>query len=196
MSAVAAQAGKFARPAEGAQSAVKELLYAFHFDASLYARFLRRYAEAGGVQRIEGKIVEVALRPEDGHVAAVKLENGQAVEGDLFIDCTGFRSLLLGQTLGVGYQDWSHWLFNDSAIAVQTESMGPALPMTRSIAHARLRYTASPVLANGPESDSISASLTGPASAPWARAPSDAVARPASRLRSKARRTEEAINYS
>jgi tryptophan halogenase len=108
--------------------------YAYHLDAGRYARFLRRYSEHFGVQRIEAKIASVE-QSANGDIAALLLDSGKRIEGDLFIDCTGFRSLLLGQTLGVAYQDWSHWLFNDSAIAVQTESMGPALPMTRSMAH-------------------------------------------------------------
>jgi tryptophan halogenase len=110
------------------------LNYAYHLDAGRYARFLRRFSEHFGVERIEAKIASVE-QAANGDIAALVLDSGKRIEGDLFIDCTGFRSLLLGQTLGVGYQDWSHWLFNDSAIAVQTESTGPALPMTRSIAH-------------------------------------------------------------
>jgi tryptophan halogenase len=110
------------------------LNYAYHLDAGRYARFLRRYSEHFGVQRIEAKIASVE-RAANGDIAALLLDSGKRIEGDLFIDCTGFRSLLLGETLGIGYEDWSHWLFNDSAIAVQTESMGPALPLTRSMAH-------------------------------------------------------------
>jgi tryptophan halogenase len=108
--------------------------YAYHLDAGRYARFLRRFSEHFGIERIEARIASVEQTP-NGDIAALLLDSGKRIEGDLFIDCTGFRSLLLGQTLGVEYQDWSHWLFNDSAIAVQTESMGPALPMTRSMAH-------------------------------------------------------------
>jgi tryptophan halogenase len=110
------------------------LHYAYHLDAGRYARFLRRFSEHFGVERIEAKIAKVE-QAATGDIAALLLDSGKRIEGDLFIDCTGFRSLLLGQTLGIEYQDWSHWLFNDSAIAVQTESMGPALPMTRSMAH-------------------------------------------------------------
>jgi tryptophan halogenase len=109
--------------------------YAYHLDATAYARYLRRFSEHFGAQRIEAKIASVEKDPATGHIAALVLDSGTSVEGDLFIDCTGFRSLLLGQTLGVEYEDWSQWLFNDSAIAVQTESVGPAVPMTRSIAH-------------------------------------------------------------
>ncbi|MDR7048716.1 tryptophan halogenase [Duganella sp. 3397] len=111
------------------------LVYAYHLDASRYARYLRRYAEHFGIERIEGKIADVQRDPANGNVAALVLDSGRRLEGDLFLDCTGFRSLLLGQTMGVPYDDWSQWLFNDSAIAVQTESVGPAVPYTRAIAH-------------------------------------------------------------
>ena len=110
------------------------LNYAFHMDATLYGRYLRGLSEAEGVRRIEGKIVEVGSHA-NGHVRALRLDSGAWVEGDLFIDCTGMRALLLGQTLGVPYQDWSHWLPCDSAVAVQTAAVGPAIPLTRSIAH-------------------------------------------------------------
>jgi tryptophan halogenase len=113
----------------------KGVNYAYHLDASRYARYLRRFAEHFGVERIEAKIASVDKNPASGHIAALVLDSGTRVEGDLFIDCTGFRSLLLGQTLGVEYEDWSQWLFNDSAIAVQTESVGPAVPYTRAIGH-------------------------------------------------------------
>jgi tryptophan halogenase len=121
--------GKFAHlPNDG-------LNYAYHLDAGRYARFLRRYSEHFGVERIEAKIAKVETDPASGDISALLLDSGKRIEGDLFIDCTGFRSLLLGEALGIGYEDWSHWLFNDSAIAVQTESMGPAVPLTRSMAH-------------------------------------------------------------
>jgi len=108
--------------------------YAFHLDASLYARFLRKFSEGFGAKRIEGKIVEVKTDAESGYISSLRLDNGTEVAGDLFLDCTGFRALLIGQTLKVGYEDWSHWLFNDSAIAVQTESVREPIPYTRSIA--------------------------------------------------------------
>ncbi|MCV2370616.1 tryptophan halogenase family protein [Roseateles oligotrophus] len=124
----AAKAGRFAHlPKNG-------LNYAYHLDATRYGQYLRGLAEASGVQRIEGKIGEVELAAS-GDIAALKLGDGTRIEGDLFIDCTGFRSLLLGQALGVGYEDWSHWLPCDSAVAVQTASVGEPLPYTRSIAH-------------------------------------------------------------
>jgi tryptophan halogenase len=125
----AAQASRFAQlPKDG-------MNYAYHLDATRYARYLRRFSEHFGVERIEAKIAGVEQDPVSGHITALQLDSGSRVEGDLFIDCTGFRSLLLGQTLSVEYEDWSQWLFNDSAIAVQTESVGPAVPVTRSIAH-------------------------------------------------------------
>jgi tryptophan halogenase len=101
----------------------------------LYAKFLRKFSAGFGVKRVEGKIGQVLTDAATGHVAGLKLENGALIEGDLFIDCTGFRSLLLGAAMGVEYDDWSHWLFNDSAIAVQTELVGEPVPLTRSIAH-------------------------------------------------------------
>jgi len=108
--------------------------YAYHMDAALYAKYLRSLSEGCGAQRIEGKIVEVATDPGSGCITSLKLDNGSVVEGDLFIDCTGFRALLIGQTLGIGYEDWSHWLFNDSAFAAQTTSVRDAVPYTRAIA--------------------------------------------------------------
>ena len=108
--------------------------YAFHMDAGLYARWLRRFSEGFGVRRIEGKVVEVLADREAQRIHGLKLESGDVIEGDLFVDCTGFRGLLIAQTLGAQWQDWSHWLFCDSAIAVQTASVGEPVPYTRSIA--------------------------------------------------------------
>jgi tryptophan halogenase len=128
-SAVAAYLGRFGQPGGTAP-----LAYAYHFDAGLYAAFLRRRAEASGVTRIEGRITTVDRDPESGHVRAVRLDDGTAVDGDLFIDCSGFRSLLLGKTMGVEFEDWSHWLPCDRAIAVPTEPTTPLLPYTRATA--------------------------------------------------------------
>jgi len=109
--------------------------YAYHLDATAYARFLRSFSERLGVERIEGKIVDVTTSALTGHIRSLTLDSGVDIEGDLFIDCTGFRALLIGEALGVEYEDWSQWLFNDSAAALQTASNGDAVPYTRSIAH-------------------------------------------------------------
>ncbi|MCW3837701.1 tryptophan halogenase family protein [Sphingomonas canadensis] len=111
------------------------LNYAYHLDASRYARFLRRLSEAAGVKRVEGRIERVEQHGESGFVEALVLASGERIAGDLFLDCTGFRSLLLGGTMGVPFDDWSHWLPTDSALPAQTRSVGPAVPYTRAIAH-------------------------------------------------------------
>lgn len=125
----AAYAGKFAHLPDDRMN------YAYQLDSSLYAKFLRAMAESDGAIRIEGKIAEVDLDPESGAIAALKLESGQRVEGDLFVDCTGFRGLLINGALDSPFEDWTHWLPNDSAIAIQTRSVGPAAPYTLAIAH-------------------------------------------------------------
>jgi tryptophan halogenase len=135
MSAQAAALRRFARPGRAAKPPLSHMLYAFHFDASLYARFLRTIAERQGAERREGKIVKVHRDGESGDVVSVELEGGERVEGDLFIDCSGFRALLIEQELGAGWHDWSHWLPCDRAIAVPTALAGPPDPFTRSTAH-------------------------------------------------------------
>lgn len=109
--------------------------YAYQLDSSLYAAFLRKLAEADGARRVEGKIAQVKLDQKNGQIAALVLESGQRIDGDLFIDCTGFRALLIEGALHVGYDDWTHYLPCDSAIAVQTASVRPPIPYTRAIAH-------------------------------------------------------------
>ena len=124
----AARAEKFAGGDAG-------LNYAYHFDAARYARYLRERCEADGLTRVEGKIARVERDGESGDIAALVMADGTRIAGDLFLDCTGFRALLLGETLGVGYEDWAEWLPTDRAIAVQTTATGPAVPYTRAIAH-------------------------------------------------------------
>lgn len=109
--------------------------YAYHFDAGLYAAYLRKYSEVRGVERIEGVIDTVQTCPDSGFIQSVNLNSGQTIDGDIFVDCSGFRALLIEHTLHTGFEDWSHWLPCDRAIAVQTESAGEPIPYTRSIAH-------------------------------------------------------------
>ncbi|RZI55755.1 MAG: tryptophan 7-halogenase, partial [Zymomonas sp.] len=126
---LAAYEGKFAHLPD------KRINYAYQLDAGRYAAFLRKLAEADGCVRVEGKIASVEQSGESGDIAALVLEDGQRIEGDLFLDCTGFRALLIEGALKVGFDDWTHWLPCDAAIAVQTTSVRPAIPYTRAIAH-------------------------------------------------------------
>ena len=109
--------------------------YAYHFDAGLYAKFLRDFCEPLGVKRVEGIINHVQVDDENGYVQSVTLEDSTEINGDLFIDCTGLKALLIEETLSTGYDDWSHWLPCDRAMAVPCEASSPILPYTRSIAH-------------------------------------------------------------
>jgi len=115
-------------------NAIPAMPYAYHFDAGLYAAYLRRFAEQLGVERTEGRIVHVDQHAETGDVAAVVLDGDRRIDGDIFIDCTGFRGLLIEQTLQTGYEDWSRWLPCDRALAMPTENDGDLTPYTRSTA--------------------------------------------------------------
>ena len=138
LNTAAAPRGKFMSSASDvpANSPLANIAYAYHFDAGRYAQYLRRYAEARGVKRIEGRVVDVRLRPENGFIAGVTLERSAKLDGDLFIDCSGFRGLLIEEALHTGYEDWTHWLPCDRAMAVPCENAGPPTPFTRSTARA------------------------------------------------------------
>lgn len=130
-----AELNKFEYPKKGGDPLLSSYSYAFHIDASRYAQYLRKFAEGKGLSRIEGIIEEVRQDSESGDIASLTLDSGDVVEGDFFIDCSGFRSLLLGDALGVEFIDWSHWLPCDKAIAAPTAANGPLTPYTKATAH-------------------------------------------------------------
>lgn len=136
LNTMAAPRGKFMVSASDAppNSPLSNIAYAYHFDAALYAKYLRAYAEQRGVRRIEGIVEQVLLHPESGFVESLRLQSGEAIAGDLFIDCTGFRGLLIEETLHTGYLDFTQWLPCDRALAVPCEKISPPTPYTRSTA--------------------------------------------------------------
>ncbi|MGU3391855.1 tryptophan halogenase family protein [Sphingomonas sp. M1A8_2b] len=129
----AARARRFAKPVNDPRSLLSTLGYAFHFDAALYARHLRGLSESRGVIRIEGRVARVE-RQDNGDIRALVTETGQTVPGDLFIDCSGFRGLLIEQEMAAGYEDWSHWLPCDAAWAAPSAPELDRTPYTQAIA--------------------------------------------------------------
>ncbi len=135
LSAQAARRGRFTLPPPNARTDQPALSYAYHFDATLYGQYLRAYAEKRGVVRIEATVEQVCLNPEDGGISHLVLSNGHHLHGDFFIDCSGFRSLLIGEALGVAYHDWSALLPADRAVALADSYAGAPHPFTRALAH-------------------------------------------------------------
>lgn len=134
VAAVAARLGRFGPPIPDRRRIQSTYDYAYHFDAGLYARYLRTYCEARGVTRHEGRVIDVQLRSEDGFIERLKLADGREIKADLFIDCSGFQGLLIEKALGTGYEDWTRWLPCDRAVAVPCSSAGEFTPYTRSTA--------------------------------------------------------------
>ena len=128
--AVAADEGRFTRPVHAPNTPLNKLTYALHFDAASFARYLRGFAQARGVTRIEGAVRRVSLHPDSGLVESVTLESGESIAADLFVDCSGFSGLLIEAALGTGYEDWSQWLPCDRAIVVHSEPAAAPAPYT------------------------------------------------------------------
>ncbi|GFD73745.1 tryptophan halogenase family protein (plasmid) [Alteromonas marina] len=131
---VACKNSKFNFPTSEPGLLTSSYSYAYHIDAGLYAQYLRTFSEQKGTTRIEGKVNSVSLRKSDGSISGLKLDDGTIVNGDFFVDCSGFKGRLIEQSLKAGYEDWSHWLPCDRAIAVQSEHNGRPLPYTKAIA--------------------------------------------------------------
>jgi tryptophan halogenase len=125
-----ARQNRFQLPAGDPRSIASTFGYAYQFDATLYAPYMRRIAEAAGARRTEGKVVAVNLHPERGDIASLTMEDGETIAGDLFVDCSGFVSLLLGKALGEPFEDWSHWLPNDRAVAMPCRTETALSPLT------------------------------------------------------------------
>lgn len=130
----ACMAGKFDFPLADNNHVGSTFSYAYHIDATAYAKFLRTFSEKRGIIRKEGKIVDVVMRASDGNISELIYDDGERVEGDLFIDCSGFRGMLIEQVLKAGFEDWSHWLPCNKAIAVATSASKDPLPYTKAIA--------------------------------------------------------------
>ncbi len=131
---IASKQNRFMRSANIQNSPLANIPHAYHFDASLYAKFLRGFSEKLGVQRVEGIVEEVRQRPDSGFISGIRLDDDRLIEGDFFFDCTGFRGLLIEQCLQTGYEDWSNYLPCNSALAVPSEALTPKHPYTVSIA--------------------------------------------------------------
>ena len=134
MCAVAAAQNKFVLPDPNPRTVLSHMRYAYHIDATLYARYLRKYAEKRGVIRVEGKVDDVRLDKNSGDISSLVMDNGTVIEGDFFFDCTGFRALLTEKALKVPFTDWSHWLPCDTAQTVASERVGPLLAYTKATA--------------------------------------------------------------
>ena len=131
---VASKQNKFEHPKSNSRNISEAFGYAYQFDSHLYAKYLRNYAEKRGVNRVEGKIVDVNVCPESGNIHSLLLQSGERICADFFVDCSGFRGVLIEQTLQAGYQDWSKWLPANRAIAVPCENSGELSPYTRATA--------------------------------------------------------------
>jgi len=129
-----AKRGKFSHPSDDPRLIQSSFDYAYHFDTGLYAKFLRRLAERQGVKRIEGKVIDVKLDTQSGAVSHVTMKDGKNISADIFIDATGFRALLIGQAMGIDYQDWSHWLPCDRAVTIGSKADELPLSYTRATA--------------------------------------------------------------
>jgi tryptophan halogenase len=135
ISSIAAKAHKFVRPSNDPRSILSHLRYAYHIDATLYAKYLRGYAEERGVVRREGIVNDITQNNESGDITQLTLESGEVIDGDFFFDCTGFRALLTEKTLRTPLKDWRHWLPCDTAQTVASKRQGPLIPYTKATAH-------------------------------------------------------------